>query len=250
MVERRQDPRYQSPETLTVVDRDTRQPVGTLVNLSNDGAMFVCDSPTKPGATLYCRLDLTRPIMGHSEVVFDAECRWCRKNIARNRWESGYRLSASNENAYLMSFLVLSYKLSESDETAIPDVRTVELTNRRRSVRFEFETPLPVFEEQDYRQIGTLADVSVDGFRIISAATVNRSDIVKYRVQLPKKIFEQEFLILTAQCRWCRKMKNGKQFESGYLFQQVAKQDAAVILHLIMHYARPQQCEKQILVVG
>lgn len=249
-MERRQDQRFQPPDTLTVLDQHTRQPLGTLINLSDGGAMFISDGPVKPGSSLACRLNLSRPIMGRAELDFEAECRWSRKNIARDRWESGYRLHATGDNAYLLSFLVLSYKLVETIEEPLPDVETADVPNRRRSVRFVFDSPLPVFDERGYRRIGELADVSIDGFRIITEAPIDKDQTTVYRVQLPRMIFEQDFLTLSSQCRWCRPTADGTQFESGHSLQQVPKQDAAVILHLIMHDAKPRACDKKILVIG
>jgi hypothetical protein len=248
--EKRNDQRYQTQEPLTVLDQKTHQSLGTLVNLSDGGAMFVSDGPVRPGSSLCCRLSLSRPIMGHGEVVFRAECRWSRKNIARDRWEAGYRLNATGDDAYLLSFLVLSFKLVEGGEEPLPDVETADVPNRRRSVRFVFDSPLPVFDKRGYRRIGVLADVSVDGFLIITDAPVDKDEITAYRVQLPRKIFEQDYLTLSSQCRWCRKISDGTQFESGHSLQHIPKQDAAIILNLIMHDAKPRACDKKILVIG
>jgi hypothetical protein len=42
-MERRQDQRFQPPDTLTVLDQHTRQPLGTLINLSDGDGGDVCD---------------------------------------------------------------------------------------------------------------------------------------------------------------------------------------------------------------
>ena len=109
--ERRESERFIAPESFKVFDRKSRKLLGELANLSTDGAMLITDKAIKPAATFDCQMELRPPMMGYCQVGFSLECRWCRKNVTLDRWESGYRLTASEEDAYLLSYLVLGFKL-------------------------------------------------------------------------------------------------------------------------------------------
>jgi len=248
--DRRKNERYTAATHITVYDCLTKQSLGELVNLSSEGAMFVTSEPVKPATVFRCRVQLKQQVKGHSEVHFEAECRWCRKNISMSRWESGYLLKASGDDAYLLTFLVLEFKLSGGGDQSMPEVKTIDLANRRRAVRFDFDDSFPVYEQRSYRQLGMLADLSIEGCRIITEKPIRKGDILKCRVKLPRKVFRQEFLMLSIHCRWSRRLKSGTHYESGHIFETISSENAAVVLHLIIHYGKPQHGEKKILVVG
>ena len=247
--ERRKNERQNVAQYLLVYDRATEEPIGELVNVSPGGAMIVTKGPIKPSSFFKCRVDLPKKVMGYSDVFFDAECRWCRKNVAADRWESGYRLSLSGIDEYLVQFVSLGFELCEWGDNSIPDVTTVEMENRRRSVRFELDHPLPVYEPNSYRQLGTLADLSIGGCRLITYRPNGKDDLLPCRVKLPKRIFQRDYLILNLKCSRCRKLEGGTRYDSGYTIEGIAREDTAVILHLIMHHAKQQQCAKKIMPV-
>ncbi len=248
--ERRKSERHEAPQFMTVYDAATKLPIGTLVNMSADGAMLVTEQPVKPATTMRCRVELPNDIMDHEQVRFLAECRWCRRNVAKNRWESGYRLTAEGIDAYLISCLVLGFTLGDWGDKTLADVKTVDLENRRGAERYEFESPLPAFEPTSYHQIGQVADLSADGARLITEGPVAEGTELPCRIKLPKKVFQREFLMLNLKCMWSRELKNRNQYESGYRFINISKEDAAIVLHLMIHHGKPRNSEKRIAVVG
>jgi hypothetical protein len=247
--ERREAERFVPPESFIVFNRKLRKPVGELVNLSTDGAMLVTEEAIKPGSNYECQMELKPPMMGCSQVHFKLECRWCRKNVTMERWESGYRLTASEEDAYLLSYLVLGFKFCDWGDPSVAEVETVEMPDRRKAVRFELTNPLPVYDSRSHVRLGTLLDVSMGGFRVTSETPIEQNEVVTCRLQLPKKLFEMEFLSLKGQCMWCREVSPGR-YESGYQFVEISKQDEAVVLHLMINYGDPRHGEKKVLIVG
>lgn len=247
--ERRQSERFVPPESFIVYDRKSKKPLGELVNLSTDGAMLLTNESIKPAATYDCQMRLRPPMMGYSQVRFELECRWCRKNVTMRRWESGYRLTASEEDAYLLSYLVLGFKFCDWGDPSVTEVETVEMPDRRKAVRFELTSPLPVFDHHSHTQLGAVMDISMGGFRVASDRSINENDIVTCRLQLPKKLFELEFLSMKGECMWCREVNPG-HFESGYQFVDISKQESAVILYLMINFGTPRHGEKKIVVVG
>ena len=153
------------------------------------------------------------------------------------------------DNAELTSLLLLSFKVADLSEANPPDVESVDLENRRRSVRFAFEPPLDIFEKAGYRQIGRLVDLSIDGFRMISDRAVAAGRAFVCRVKLPRPIFGQDFILLEVRCRWCRKNDEDAGYESGHSIVNVSKQDAAVILRLLIHDGRNMRTRPRLQVV-
>jgi hypothetical protein len=244
---RREIKRQTATKHMPVYDFGTGQPLGYLVNLSPAGAMFVTQEPVKPSSTFRCRLQLADSIMGYDDICFDAECRWCRKNIAADRWESGYRIRLSGIDKYLVQFVSLGFELCNWGDDSIQDVATVEMTNRRKSTRFEVDNPLPVYELKGYRQLGTLMDLSTSGARLVTHKIIRIDDLLHCRVRLPKKIFRRDYLTLNLKCVRCRKLKGGTLYDSGFTIESTSREDTAIILHLLLHYARKQDCEKKII---
>jgi hypothetical protein len=114
MSEQREQKRHHIEKCLMVFDRDTEQYLGGMANLSPKGAMFVTQEPVKRSTVFRCRVELAQPIVNRSEVLFSAQCRWCRKNETKGWYESGYRLEAdSDEDQEVLSFLVLQFVIAE-----------------------------------------------------------------------------------------------------------------------------------------
>jgi hypothetical protein len=248
-MERRSNERLSPDHSMSVYDRRYKLLVGSLVNLSADGAMLVVERPLKSAAVLKCEVPLDQEINGCRSVIFDAECRWCRKNVATGEWEAGFRLTADKENSYILSVLMMGFKLCGWGDVSVPDAKTTEQANRRKSLRFEFDETLPVYEALSYRQIGTIGDISYEGFRIISDKPIREGQTITCRIKLPVVIFRMDYLTVTAQCVRSRQVGTGK-YESGYLFTSMSKQDGAALLNLIIHHGHQQQSRKKILVVG
>ncbi|MEW5922934.1 MAG: PilZ domain-containing protein [Candidatus Zixiibacteriota bacterium] len=248
-MDRRKSQRRAPDEYITVYDEVTGQPIGSLANMSIDGVKLVTDQAIKPGTILECRINLETDIMGYKEIYFSAECRWCRKNVAAGHWESGFLLQASGIDMNLISYMILGFKLCNWGDESVPDVETAEMENRRRSVRYEFENPLPIYEFRGYRQLGILADISIDGARICTIKPITKGRTIKFRLKLPREVFRQDFIVLEAKCMWCRKNKNDDYFQSGHALLNVSKENSSVILHLIIHFATPQYTKPKIVVV-
>ena len=233
---------------MPVHNQKTGEPIGELVNLSSEGAMFVTPEPVRTTTLLHCRVDLPQRILGRAEIIFKALCLWSRKNVRAGCWESGYRLKLTGIDAELVSYLVLSFKLRDWGDANMPQVRTVELDTRRTTVRCEFDSPVPIFDLHSYRQIGDLADLSFGGLRLFALEPIDKGAVLACRVRLPRKVFQQEYLIFEAECMWCRGKQDGR-YETGLRISTISKEDAAIILHMLVHSDRIQRTKMRLQVV-
>ncbi len=249
MQDRRGHVRQDADSYMIVRERETERHIGELANLSPRGAMFITSDKVRQGATLKCFIRLAKPILDRKEIEFDAECRWSRRNVRRDRWESGYQLYVAGINEELLSYLSLSFALDHWKNPDSEFADTITLENRRRATRYEAKIDISVFEKRRYREIGKLLDLSHDGARLRTSEPITPGSIVPCKLQLPKTIFQRDFIFFDAECVWCRQVGDPDTYESGYRLQNIAEHDAVIILHLMIHYLEEKSTEKRIQVV-
>ncbi|HOP06669.1 MAG TPA: PilZ domain-containing protein [candidate division Zixibacteria bacterium] len=119
----------------------------------------------------------------------------------------------------------------------------------RQATRFEFQEKLPVYEKDSYRQIGELVDLSTLGVRLISKQAVESGTLISCRVSLPKPVFGREYLNFEAKCMWSHRCEFAVEYESGYQFCRLSEEDAAIVLHLLIHSATKRMTEPRRQVV-
>ena len=108
MSETRKHPRFETEDLLMVFNRKTDEHIGGLANLTPEGAMFITREPIEISTLLQCRVELPLKILDCDEVVFDAECVWCKKDVSRGWFESGYKLKdVSEQNQEILTYVML-----------------------------------------------------------------------------------------------------------------------------------------------
>ncbi len=248
-MEKRSDIRYNLNSCIVVLDRKTNKPIGNLANLSKQGAMFLTAEAVKVSSKFSCKIELEKPIMDYDEIWFDATCFWCRKNIKNNLWESGYQLQVSGIDIELISYLSLSYVLDSLESPGIEEPKTVQLESRRINTRYEPKNIFPVFAKQKSIQVGEIVDISQGGIMMTTNSSHEKGSIVEYRAKLPKRIFQRDYLIFKAECRWTRKDEHSGKYTIGLKFINLSQQDSVIILHLIIHYLNECSSTKRLKVI-
>jgi hypothetical protein len=100
-----------------VFDRNTEHHIGGLANLTYDGAMLITQEPVDTSSVVSCRVELPDKVLEHDQLLFDAECVWCKRDAARGWYESGYRLTnASEQDRDILTYVML--KLMSEQPTA------------------------------------------------------------------------------------------------------------------------------------
>lgn len=251
MRNRRKRQRTTAKDFLTVIDVSTGLRLGGLANVSDDGAMIVSEEAIAVGKSSRCKVDLDQPILGRSEILIDVKTRWCRKNLERGWWESGHTLKCvTNEDSEALSYLVLRFLLGEWDVPGTGKIRTVPAPNRRRHARFETTDFFPVRDQNSACHIGGLANLTPVGAMLTSIEPIEEGRILHCRVELPRKIFQRDYLFFEAECRWCKQNSEKGWYESGYKFTKITEQDAVIIMHLMMHHLNIQPTEEQVDLIG
>jgi len=94
-----------------------------------------------------------------------------------------------------------------------------------------------------------LVDLSTLGVRLISKQAVESGTLISCRVSLPKPVFGREYLNFEAKCMWSHRCEFAVEYESGYQFCRLSEEDAAIVLHLLIHSATKRMTEPRRQVV-
>ncbi len=248
-MKKRANLRYNPTSCVAVLNQRTNQLIGNLANLSEQGAMFLTEEPVKISSKFSCKIELEKPIMERDEIWFDAVCCWCRKNIKNNLWESGYQLEVSGIDSELISYLSLSFILEQIENHTTNELKTIPLENRRDNTRYEPKNSFPVFAKQKSVQVGDIIDISQGGVMMTTDSSHKKGSIVEYRAKLPKRIFQKDYLIFKAECRWSKKDEYTGKYKIGLKFINLSRQDSVILLHLIIHYLDECSSLKRVKVI-
>lgn len=109
--------RRRAAEELTAFNFNTRELLGTVIDLSARGMKLKGETPASVSKIYYCRIPLPQKIEGRKEVFFDAECRWCKKYEDTGRYYSGYRIRfPSAQDAGIVKELIYKWMMRYNDD--------------------------------------------------------------------------------------------------------------------------------------
>ncbi|GBC60989.1 PilZ domain-containing protein [Desulfonema ishimotonii] len=117
MDERRNAKRLRLIEYLRVFEQKTDLFVGHLVDVSDSGLALVSPKPIKRGQVLHLRVEILA-----DQVMLDARCMWCRKDVHLESYDSGFRfLAISPETRMKIRCLTDALRLSDVSGTTASD---------------------------------------------------------------------------------------------------------------------------------
>ena len=93
MEERRNQLRGWTKDSLIVIERDTGEPVGHIVNMSVEGLMVVSEKCADVSRIIECNVLLPGEYHGREQLRFDAEVRWCSESEVDGMMIIGLRIT-------------------------------------------------------------------------------------------------------------------------------------------------------------
>lgn len=103
-------PRKQSMYYLKTYDRTNDQLIGHVVDLTTEGVMLLSENPIEPDTAFRLRVELPETIRGRTDITFDAESIWCKKDVNPDFYDTGFRLlTVSREDVALIEVLIQTY---------------------------------------------------------------------------------------------------------------------------------------------
>ena len=108
MSERRTQPRRYLRSYLQVLDRNTDNMIGHLVNITNNGAMMISEEPISKGTSLRIRLVLPEQFEGSQAIDIRSLSVWCQKDrFNPDLYASGFEIEKihQRDEAFIERFI-------------------------------------------------------------------------------------------------------------------------------------------------
>jgi hypothetical protein len=92
MPERRTQPRKKFSLYIRVLDDDTQEQVGHMVEVSADGFKLETSTALPLDKDYYLRVELTPELADRPFIIFIARSRWCKTGILPNLYHCGFQI--------------------------------------------------------------------------------------------------------------------------------------------------------------
>ena len=90
-----------------IIDEDTNELMGRIVDLTTDGFMIISDASIDIPQIVNCKMDFQRMIRFQRSMNFMAESKWCEFNKYCHWYETGFRISnISEENIEIIKEII------------------------------------------------------------------------------------------------------------------------------------------------
>ncbi len=112
MVDKRRRHRKNTPHHVKVLDNESGQVLGRIVDITSSGMMIVSDHAIKPGQAMVIRLNLPIMVQNRTDMVIEAQSVWCNQDQNPRFFRAGFKFSnISGEDGYLLEEVMLRFSL-------------------------------------------------------------------------------------------------------------------------------------------
>jgi hypothetical protein len=114
MQERRKYPRKDLLLFANVYDSKSGKIIGTLLNITLDGAMILTESKIDQNNVMELHIKLPENFVKKKELIFTANSRWCAPDINPEYYDVGYQFaSVSEEDGHIIQAIIEKYGFKE-----------------------------------------------------------------------------------------------------------------------------------------
>lgn len=92
MPERRTQPRKKFSLYMRVLDDDTQNTLGHMVEVSADGLKLETSTALPIGKDYYLRVELTPELADRPFIIFIARTKWCKVGIVPDLYQCGFQI--------------------------------------------------------------------------------------------------------------------------------------------------------------
>jgi hypothetical protein len=90
------------------------------------------------------------------------------------------------------------------------------MNEKRRFRRRSLAHNLIVSDSKTGTQVGQLANLSPEGFMLVTSECLVDKTIMNLQITLPEKTHERHVILCKAECKWCSRSENSELFEAGF----------------------------------
>jgi len=114
MLERRKYPRKDLLLFANVYDSKSGKIIGTLLNITLEGAMVLTESKIDQNNVMELHIKLPEDFVKKNELVFTANSRWCAPDINPEYFDVGYQfVNVSEEDGNIIQAIIEKYGFKE-----------------------------------------------------------------------------------------------------------------------------------------
>ena len=112
MRKHRRRPRKNTPHLVKVLDADTGEVLGRVVDVTADGMMLVTEGSMELGHVIKARLILPVMVQARTEIQVEAEAVWCKQDSNPSFYKVGFRFSnLAGEDGFLLEDVMQKFNL-------------------------------------------------------------------------------------------------------------------------------------------
>lgn len=107
------------------------------------------------------------------------------------------------------------------------------LINKRRSKRYVLSYLVSAFEIPSMQQLGTVINISYEGFKLACSTTVQKGREYKIRLVLPRPFTDGNVLEVSAACRWKSEEDIPSQPFAGFQITDISESGGRILGNII-----------------
>lgn len=105
--------------------------------------------------------------------------------------------------------------------------------DKRQSRRKNTSCRFGVYESDSDRFFGCLIDLSLEGVKLESETEIDSDILYHFRMKLPEQVRGTSHIEFEARSRWCEQIENSSCFETGFIFEDISRDDLEVVEALL-----------------
>ncbi|HEX4870126.1 MAG TPA: response regulator [Moraxellaceae bacterium] len=122
-------------------------------------------------------------------------------------------------------------------ETAKPDLAEEIARKNRKQTRKRIGTVLRLFDRATGRNLGRLANISLEGFKLASREEVHVGSRHLISMVLPETLAGSNTLSFDAQCVWCKAAEDTPgEYRAGFRIIRIGENDLRILVQLLEKY--------------
>ena len=96
---RRQQQRFKLQQPISVININTQNNMGALVNITTEGLMLMSDTAINSNRIYTISLILPNASSGHKQIDLGVDCLWSRSEVEYQRYWAGFQIIDASRSA-------------------------------------------------------------------------------------------------------------------------------------------------------
>lgn len=97
-----------------VFDKNSKQPIGRVLDITTEGVKLISKGPIDTNKTFNMRMSLPLNILGSEEITFDVSSLWSNKDINPDYYSTGFRMTKiANHDVRRIEHLVREFSFRD-----------------------------------------------------------------------------------------------------------------------------------------